>query len=48
MKDDEQSNVIVEYKNISKFFKPKPFTVHTGSKFAEITKYVEVTIYELY
>lgn len=36
------------YKNISKFFTPKPFTNHSLNKSAKITNYIEVTIYELY
>jgi hypothetical protein len=33
---------------MSKFFKPKAFTDHNISRCAQIAKYVEVTIYELY
>ena len=34
--------------SMSKIFTPKPFTNHAASQLATITKFVEVTIYELY
>ena len=37
-----------QYPNLCKFFVPKPLTNHALNKCAEITKYVEVTMYELY
>lgn len=36
-----------EYPNLSKFFKPKPFTDHTATHLGSLTNYVEVTILEL-
>jgi hypothetical protein len=38
---------LANYPNMSKFFKPKPFTNHASSHLASIVKYVEVTILEL-
>lgn len=36
------------YPNLCKLFTPKPFTDHSSNKCANLTRYVEVTIYELY
>jgi len=38
---------LVNYPNMSKFFKPKPFTNHGSTRLGSIVKYVEVTILEL-
>ena len=38
---------LVNYPNLSKFFKPKHFTNHSSTRLASIVKYVEVTILEL-
>lgn len=39
--------VASEYPNLTKFFKPKPFTDHTTTHLGTLVKYVEVTILEL-
>jgi hypothetical protein len=44
---EEVKGALVTYPNLSKFFKPKPFTNHNSSHLGSIVKYVEVTILEL-
>ena len=39
--------VVVNYPNMSKFFKPKAFTNHSSTHLGSIVKYIEVTILEL-
>jgi hypothetical protein len=47
IKLEEVKGAPVTYPNLSKFFKPKPFTNHNSSHLGSIVKYVEVTILEL-
>lgn len=47
MEEVKGPSVATEYPNLSKFFKPKPFTDHTATHLGFLSKYVEVTIFEL-
>lgn len=44
LEDMKQNNDMDLYKNVSKFFKPKPFTDHNATNCAKTSKYIEVTI----
>ena len=49
-KDEEEKKEEedTDYPYLSKFFVPKPFTDHESNPCAKLTRYVEVTIQELY
>lgn len=46
-KSANEESKAAEASKMSKFFTPKPFTDHSASNCAKLTRYVEVTIWEL-